>query len=46
MKKIIDEADASTTGVRQGLKPVFVLDALRGAEAPLFHGTAAAIFGI
>jgi hypothetical protein len=23
-----------------GLKPVFILDALRGAEAPLFHGVA------
>src|SRR5579862_214527 len=24
----------------QGLKPAIILDALRGAEAPLFHGTA------
>jgi hypothetical protein len=24
----------------QGLKPVFILDALRGAKAPLFHVTA------
>jgi len=24
----------------QGLKPALILGALRGAEAPLFHGTA------
>jgi hypothetical protein len=33
---------AKSSGMRRtaGLKPVFILDALRGAEAPLFHGAA------
>ena len=26
--------------IPSGLKPVFIVEALRGAEAPLFHGTA------
>jgi hypothetical protein len=28
-----------TYGLPQGLKPALILEALRGAEAPLFHGT-------
>jgi hypothetical protein len=31
---------AASPRLIQGLKPLYISDALRGAEAPLFHATA------